>query len=101
MWKYIKPYLFFAILAALCYAITVTGFYCACSTLGSTSILGVQARYLIPCLPALAALGSIAAEQAGLGSSALLRRDELISLWLCFGSGLLAGAELFLQSFFL
>ena len=89
----------FTALGVLCYVITVTGFYCASSTLGSTSIQGVQARYLIPCLPALAALGSILGGKLGLGSDTLLQRDEEVSLWLCFGMGLLAGAELFVSIF--
>ncbi len=36
------------VLFILLYIITVTAFYCIWSTLGSTSILGVQVRYFIP-----------------------------------------------------
>ncbi|MBQ4093970.1 MAG: DUF2142 domain-containing protein, partial [Oscillospiraceae bacterium] len=92
-------WLCFGSLFVLCYVVTVTGFYCASSTLGSTSILGMQARYLIPCLPALAGLGSLLGAKLGVGSDELLRHDEDVSLWLCFGTGLLAGAELFLKFF--
>ncbi|MEG0752026.1 MAG: DUF2142 domain-containing protein [Oscillospiraceae bacterium] len=46
----------YALVVALEYAIIVTGFYCTWSTPGSTSILGVQARYFIPLLPCVFAL---------------------------------------------
>ena len=88
-----------AVTVALFYAVVVTGFYCQCSTLGSTSILGVQARYFIPMLPCIGivlvnglARGkvSIQGEQTG---------KEELALWLCGATGLLAGAEIFLMYF--
>ncbi len=47
-------------LIVVLYAIVVTGFYASWSTLGSTTILGVQVRYLIPLVPLLVVLISSA-----------------------------------------
>lgn len=41
----------FALVAAAMYVIIITGFYCTWSSLGGTSVLGVQVRYFIPVLP--------------------------------------------------
>ncbi len=90
----------FAGTAVLIYGIVVTGFYCTWSTLGSTSILGVQARYLIPALPALSALLS-----ALLGGRLRFARAQggerdALAVYLCAGLGLLAALETALLYFF-
>ena len=91
--------LWFGLLTVLFYGITITGFYCQCSTLGSSSVLGVQARYLIPVLPCTAALTA--------NGSNLLRitvgEEEdycgRLALWICSGVTLIAAGELFLNYF--
>ena len=42
-----------AFVAAAMYLIIITGFYCTWSSLGGTSVLGVQVRYFIPMLPCI------------------------------------------------
>ena len=88
-----------ALLSVVFYGIVITGFYCACSTLGSSSILGVQARYLIPVIPCVSIL--MANCWSLLKVSVVTEEDynERISLWICGGTALVAAAELFLNNF--
>ena len=90
--------------ALLVYAVVVTGFYCTWSTLGSTSILGVQARYFIPILPCVC--GALSAvfggklrfvPSAGAGDSAL-QRDSIVT-GLCAAASMLGAFELGLLYF--
>lgn len=80
----------------LSYVVMVTGFYCSWSPLGGTSILGVQARYLLPVVPCAVLLLSralspllrfrhTAPAQAGL-------RDA-VAVYLCFAVSLLSACE--------
>ena len=88
-----------AVLSVVFYGIVITGFYCACSTLGSSSILGVQARYLIPVIPCVSIL--MANCWNFLKVSVVTEEDynEKIALWICSGTALVAAAELFLNNF--
>ena len=88
-----------ALLSVVFYGIVITGFYCACSTLGSSSILGVQARYLIPIIPCISIL--MANGWSLLKVSVVTDEDynEMIALWICSGTALVAAAELFLNNF--
>lgn len=94
----------FAGTAVLVYAVVVTGFYCTWSTLGSTSILGVQSRYFLPVLPCLT--GAISAAFGGRlrygaapgpGGSALQR--DSVAIGLCAALALLGAFELGLLYF--
>jgi len=88
-------WLVYAAALVLTYGLIVSGFYCAWSTLGSTSILGVQARYFIPvacCVTGLISAAAAPAVDIRLSDS---RRDGT-ALSLCAGVSILAAAELFL-----
>lgn len=87
------------LLSVVFYGIVITGFYCACSTLGSSSILGVQARYLIPIIPCISIL--MANGWSFLKVSVVTDEDynEAVALWICSGTAVIAAAELFLNNF--
>ncbi|MEA5050894.1 MAG: DUF2142 domain-containing protein [Oscillospiraceae bacterium] len=76
------------------YGLIVTGFYATWSTLGATSILGVQSRYFIPYLPLLCALLSRAFGPALSCRRPPAARDALCTA-LCAGLAALSAAELF------
>ncbi|MEA4911243.1 MAG: DUF2142 domain-containing protein [Oscillospiraceae bacterium] len=87
-----------AVTLLLGYGVIVTGFYATWSTLGSTSILGVQSRYFIPFLPLLAALLSRAFGGALRYERGAARRDAVCTA-LCGGAAVLSAAELFTMYF--
>ncbi len=87
-----------ALVVLLGYALVVTGFYATWSTLGATSILGVQSRYFIPFLPPALALLSRAFSPVLRFSGGEQRRDALCTA-LCAGVSLTAAAELFTMYF--
>ena len=86
-------------LSIVFYGIVITGFYCACSTLGSSSILGVQARYLIPMIPCLSIMMANGWNMLKVSVVTEETYNEFISLWICSGTALVAAAELFLNNF--
>ena len=88
-----------ALLSVVFYGIVITGFYCACSTLGSSSILGVQARYLVPVIPCLSILMANGWNALKVAVTTDEDYNESISLWICSGTALVAVAELFLNNF--
>ncbi len=94
----------FAATALVVYAVVVTGFYCTWSTLGSTSILGVQARYFIPVLGcAVAALSSVFGDRVRFVTNDKTRTAydrDVFSIYLCAGLALLAAFETALLYFF-
>lgn len=86
----------------LSYVIIVTGFYCAWSSLGSTTILGVQSRYFIPIVPCIVALISKALSPVLRFRSTVTEREELrdsVSLYLCASLSFIAAAEIALVYF--
>ncbi len=91
--------LWFALLCVLFYGITITGFYCECSTLGSSSILGVQARYLIPMIPCISALVSNGLDRLKIRVETEGAYADRVALWTCAGVSLVAAAELMLNYF--
>ncbi|NLC78694.1 MAG: DUF2142 domain-containing protein, partial [Ruminococcaceae bacterium] len=84
----------------LSYAGVVTGFYAMWSTLGSSSILGVQARYFIPLVPSLAALLSRAFSKTLSFAGGHENRDN-VCLAVCGSLAALASLELFANYFFM
>lgn len=86
-----------AVVLILNYVVIVTGFYCAWSSLGSTTILGVQTRYFIPLLPCLIALLSRALSPVlqfrSIKSASADRRDR-ITLYLTGCLTLIAAGEI-------
>lgn len=84
----------------LSYAVVVTGFYAMWSTLGSSSILGVQARYFIPLVPSLAALLSRAFSKTLSFAGGHENRDN-VCLAVCGSLAALASLELFANYFFM
>ena len=82
----------FGILSAGMYVLIVTGFYVIWSTLGSTSILGVQARYFIPTVFTLSAFTCSVIRPLEDKERALN-----ISAYILIGFALLGAAEVFLQ----
>ncbi|MEG0833706.1 MAG: DUF2142 domain-containing protein [Oscillospiraceae bacterium] len=87
-------WLVFGSCALLIYAVIVTGFYCTWSTLGSTSILGVQARYFVPIIPCAAAVLGKALSHVLAGA---LNEDKMEStvFWVLAGTAFVSAAELF------
>ncbi len=86
----------------LVYGAVVTGFYATWSTLGSTSILGVQARYFIPVLPCCVALLSQCMSPVVRFRSAVNYREEMrdeACVYLCSAVALIGVAELALHYF--
>ncbi|MEG2677691.1 MAG: DUF2142 domain-containing protein, partial [Oscillospiraceae bacterium] len=94
----------FAGIILFIYALVVTGFYCTWSTLGSTSILGVQARYFIPVLPCIVGvLSSLFGRQLRFVSSDSSKTDsdrDSLGIYICTCLGLVAAFELALLYFF-
>ena len=88
--------------AVLVYVVVVTGFYAAWSTLGSTDILGVQARYFIPIIPCVVSMLSFAMSPALRFRAAVkdreLMRDE-ICVYMCGAAAFVGAAELLLNYF--
>ena len=92
-------------LSLLLYGLVVTGFYCTWSTLGSTSILGVQARYFLPAVPLVFLLVSSACGRAvrftaPAGAKDAAAARDALCIFLCFGAAVLAAAELSLVYYF-
>ena len=88
----------FSVITVASYAIIVTGFYAMWSTLGSTSILGVQSRYFITLVPLLAALISKALSKAisfNLGD----RSRDNATIAICGGLSFVAAFEMFARYF--
>lgn len=87
---------------ALTYAVIVTGFYCTWSSLGSTSILGVQTRYLIPLVPCLVLLISRALSpvlRLREAQEARGQPQDTLCVYLTGGLSLIAAAEIALTYF--
>ncbi len=79
------------------YAVVVTGFYCTWSTLGSTSILGVQSRYFIPIILPLCILLSHGLHALFSNDRTMLcrreRRDN-VCIYVCLSAAMIACGEL-------
>ncbi len=86
----------FSAISLVCYATVVTGFYCTWSTLGSTSILGVQARYFLPVLPVMTAVLAKLMSRLIRGTRNELKRD-VGCVYLCGLFAALSAAELAVQ----
>ncbi len=88
----------FTAITLLGYAVVVTGFYCVWSTLGSTSILGVQPRYFLPLWPAITA--ALARVMSGFmrGTRNEPKRD-ITCVYLCGILAAASAAELAVQYF--
>lgn len=89
---------FFAATLILTYVAVVSGFYVTWSTLGSTSILGVQARYLLPVLPAVVVIVSKAMASFMRGTRDSQKRDSTCILF-CGAFALISSLELMVQYF--
>lgn len=89
-----------AVVSLLVYGLVVTGFYCTWSTLGSTSILGVQPRYFLPVVPCLMlAVSRLFGGWFRFGASDApdgARQRDVTSVYLCAGVSLVAACELLL-----
>ncbi len=88
-----------ALVTAVSYAVIVTGFYAMWSTLGSSSILGVQARYFIPIVPSLAALISRALSRTLVFANVEKSSRDGACLAVCGSLTALASLELFANYF--
>ena len=82
----------FSIMTLIMYVLIVTAFYVVWSTLGSTSILGVQARYFIPVIFMLAAAVSSCIKQLETKERALS-----ISAYILVLTAAMGAAEVFLK----
>lgn len=87
------------IVVAVSYAVIVTGFYAMWSTLGSSSILGVQARYFITLVPSLAALISRALSKTFVFAGNDRKNRDNTCLAVCGSLAALASLELFANYF--
>lgn len=88
----------FALTLVLTYAAVVTGFYVTWSTLGSTSILGVQARYFLPVLPPAVIIISRLMASFMRGTRDTQKRDNTCVLF-CGAFALVSSLELMVQYF--
>ncbi len=91
-------------IALLIYGLVVTGFYCTWSTLGSTSILGVQPRYFLPAVPCLMVLatrlaGGLFPRGTAQAQEAAARLDTA-AVYLCAGVCAIAACELLVLYYF-
>lgn len=91
-----------ALVAAAVYLIVVTGFYATWSTLGSTDILGVQARYFIPIIPCTVALLSSAMSPVLRFRFVINDRESMrdnVCVYICAAVSFVGAAELALNYF--